>query len=216
MNASGVVYLPFGRNRQFLSGVNRWVDEAINGWEISPLMSYYSGFPWRPYDPDGNWEVNTNAPMGVKHTTLPADGSHNYKRIRGVTPCVGYRNSDTGAVVPSPAATAAGCSSIQYVYAGSYAAPRNVVDFGVTQPGAVKFDMSLAKNFSVPGISKSDLPEKMNLQLRLDMLNAFNHANWDGGYDNGPWDLDWGTIKKGPWSPSNQPRYLQLSARLNW
>lgn len=215
INASGVVYLPFGRNRQFFSGVNRLVDEAINGWEISPLMSYYSGFPWRP---SGTWEWNTNAPMGASHKTLPVDGSHNYRRVRGVTPCVGYRNSDTGAIIPSPAATAAGCANnIQYVQAGSYAVPRNVVDFGVQELGAVRFDMSIAKNFSIPGTQRILFSNNTKLQLRLDMLNALNHPNWDStGYNNSPSSINWGTISKGPTSPNNNPRYLQLSSRLTW
>jgi hypothetical protein len=214
INASGVVYLPFGRNRQLLSHVNRLVDEAINGWEISPLMSYYSGFSWRP---GGTWEWNTSAPMGIKHKTLPADGSHNYSRIQGVTPCVGYRNSDTGAIVPSPAATAAGCANnIQYVQAGSYAVPRDVVDFGIKQPGATQFDMAISKNFSVPGLPKMIFSDKTNLQLRMDMLNALNHPNWDYGYNGDPTSINWGTISKGPSSPNNNSRYLQLSGRLSW
>ena len=213
INVSGVAYLPFGRNRQYFSNVNRLVDEAINGWEISPLMSWYSGFPWRP---GGTWEWNTSAPMGVQQTTLPADGSHNFRRLRGVTPCVGYRNSDTGAITPSPAATAAGCSSIQYVQAGSYAVPHNVVDFGVTQPGAIHFDMAVAKNFSVPGLPKTIFSDNTRLQLRLDMLNVLNHANWDDSYNGTPSSIDWGTISKGPAAPNNTPRYLQLSFRLNW
>jgi Carboxypeptidase regulatory-like domain len=213
INFSGVVYLPFGRGRVLFSHANPWLDEAINGWEISPLMSYYSGFPWRP---SGTWEWNTNAPMGVSHVTLPVDGMHNYQRIRGVTPCVGYINSDTGAVIQSPAARAAGCTSIPYVEAGEYAVPRNVVDFGVTQPGGVKFDMAIAKNFTIPGAQKVGLSENASLQLRVDMLNAFNHPNFDEGYNGDPTSLDWGTIAKGPNGPTNNQRYLQLSAKVRW
>ncbi len=202
INLSGVAELPFGRGKALFSNANRWVDEAINGWEISPLMSYYSGFPWRP---GGTWEWNTSAPMGASHVTLPADGVHNYQRIRGVTPCVGYINSDTGAVIESPAAIAANCTSIPYVEAGEYAIPRNIVDFGVKQPGAVKFDMAIAKNFTIPGAQKAWLSDNTTLQLRVDMLNAFNHPNFDEGYNGDPTSLDWGTIAKGPQRPYQQP-----------
>lgn len=211
INFSGIAYLPFGRGRAFLSGANRWVDEVVNGWEFSPLVSYYSGFPWRP---GGTWEWNTDLPMGVDHTTI-SSGTRSFKRIRGVTPCVGYRNSETGAVVPSPAATAAGCTNILYVQAGSYATPRNVVDFGVTQPGAIKFDASIAKSFGVPGVGKV-LSENTKLQLRLDVLNVLNHPNWDMGYNGSPSSQDWGTISKGPSSPSNNQRFLQLSGKFSW
>ena len=230
---SGVGTLPFGRNRLLLSNANRFVDTIVNGWQIAPLYTYYSGFAWRPtdsggpqgtplYDTAGNWEmVSTGGPinksMGVSRTTLPPDGSHKDSRIRGVTPCVGYKDTDTGAIIPSPAATAAGCTNIEFVRTpNSYAVGRSNIDFGVRQPGAYKFDMAASKNFSIPEGSKIFLGSQMNLQIRVDLLNAFNHPSWDEGYNNDPTSIDFGTIGKGPNGPTNSPRYLQLSARLSW
>jgi hypothetical protein len=223
---SGVGYLPFGRGRLLLSKANTLVDEIVNGWEISPLFSYYSGFAWRPTDSGGssdsifnsagNWEMAStgeavNASMGVNHTILPPDSNHKGQRLRGVTPCVGYRDPDTGAVIPSPAATAAGCSSIQFVRmpTSGYSVGRANVDFGVRQPGA-------SKNLRIPGASKIHLSEGTSLQLRADLLNVFNHASWDESYNNDPTSLDFGTIGKGSSGPTNTPRYMQLSARVNW
>ena len=243
---SGVAILPFGKNRLLLSNVNRFVDEIVNGWEITPIYTYYSGFAWRPqdsggtkdsdgnnstlYDQAGNWEMAStggpiNKSMGVNHTILPPDGNHNYSRIRGVTPCVGYKDPNTGAVIPSPAATAAGCSSIDFVRApvgvganGSqtYGVGRQNIDFGVRQPGAYKLDIAASKNFSIPEASKIHFGDQANLQIRVDFLNAFNHADWDESYNTDPTSLDWGTIKKGPSGPNNEPRYLQLSGKLTW
>jgi hypothetical protein len=227
---SGVAVLPFGRNRLLLSNVNRVVDEIVNGWEITPLYTYYSGFAWRPtqsggsgepYDQAGNWEMASGGPvsqsMGVNHTILAPDGQHNYSRIRGVTPCVGYKNTDTGAIIPSPAATAAGCSAIQFVRApNSYAVGQRNVDFGVRQPGAYKLDIAASKNFSIPEASRIYLGDQAKLQIRVDFLNAFNHANWDNSYNNDPTSINFGTIRKGPDGPSNEPRYLQLSGKLTW
>ncbi len=229
---SGVAILPFGKNRLLLSNANRVVDEIVNGWEITPLYTYYSGFAWRPqdsggsnatfYDHAGNWEMAStggpiNKSMGVNHTILPPDSTHNYSRIRGVTPCVGYKNTDTGAIVPSPAATAASCSSIDFVRApNAYAVGRQNIDFGVRQPGAYKLDIAASKNFSIPEASKVHLGDEMKLQIRVDFLNAFNHADWDEGYNNDPTSIDFGTIGKGPSGPTNEPRYLQLSGKLTW
>jgi len=216
---SGVGILPFGRNRLLLSNANRVVDTIVNGWEISPLYTYYSGFAWRP---NGNWEMAStggpiNASMSVSHTILAPDSSHKNSRIRGVTPCVGYKDTDTGLVHPSPAATAASCSSIQFVTApNGYAVGRNNVDFGVRQPGAYRFDLALSKNFGIPEASRVFLGNGANLQIRADLLNAFNHADWDEGYNNDPTSIDFGTIGKGPNGPTNEPRYLQLSAKLSW
>ena len=134
-----------------------------------------------------------------------------------MTPCVGYKNTDTGAIIPSPAATAAGCSSIEFVRTpNSYAVGRATEDFGVRQPGATKFDLAVSKNFSIVEGSKLHLGDAMNLQIRADLLNAFNHPSWDEGYNNDPTSIDWGTIGKGPSGPTNAPRYVQLSARLSW
>jgi len=229
---SGVAILPFGRNRLLMSNANRVVDEIVNGWEISPVFTYYSGFAWRPqdsggsgstfYDHSGNWEMAStggpiNKSMGVSHTILPPDGQHKDSRIRGVTPCVGYKNTDTGDIIPSPAAVAAGCSSIDFVRApNSYAVGRQNIDFGVRQPGAYKLDISASKNFGIPEASRIFLGSEAKLQVRVDFLNAFNHPDWDEGYNNDPTSIDFGTIGKGPSGPTNEPRYLQLSGRLSW
>ena len=248
---SGVAILPFGKNRLLLSHVNRFVDEIVNGWEITPLYTYYSGFAWRPqdsggsydsdgnhstvYDHSGNWEMASGGPisksMGVSHTILPPDGNHNYSRIRGVTPCVGYETEVTSKAgitskVPmaSPAAVAAGCaasvtdvSNIQFFRtANSYAVGRQNIDFGVRQPGAYKLDIAASKNFSIPEASRIYLGDQAKLQIRVDFLNAFNHANWDNSYNNDPTSINFGTIRKGPDGPSNEPRYLQLSGKLTW
>ena len=229
---SGVGTLPFGRNRLLLSNANRFVDQVVNGWQIAPLYTFYSGFAWRPtdsggsqgvqlYDTAGNWEMATGGPitkaMGVSRTTLHPDASHKDSRIRGVTPCVGYRDTDTGVIHPSPAATAAGCSAIEFVRtANSYAAGRTNTDFGVRQPGAYKFDMAISKNIAIPEASRIFLGNDTKLQIRADFLNAFNHAAWDESYNNDPTSIDFGTIGKGPSGPNNTPRYLQLSAKISW
>ena len=216
---SGVAVLPFGRNRLLFSNANRFVDEVVNGWELAPLYTYYSGFAWRP---SGNWEMastggSIDRAMGVSHSILAPDGSHKDSRIRGVTPCVGYKDTDTGLIHPSPAATAAGCSAIEFVTApNSYAVGRQNVDFGVRQPGAYRFDLAASKSFSIPEGSKIFLGDGAKLQIRADFLNAFNHPAWDEGYNNDPTSIDFGTIGKGPNGPTNTPRYLQLSAKVSW
>ena len=75
---SGVGYLPFGRDRLLFSHASRWVDEIINGWEISPDYNYYSGFAWLLGSNGGPgseyWETASGGPitksMAVPHTFL--------------------------------------------------------------------------------------------------------------------------------------------------
>jgi hypothetical protein len=238
---SGVGILPFGRGRLLLSNANRLVDEIVNGWEVTPIYTYYSGFAWRPqdsggsgstfYDHAGNWEMASggpiNKPMGVSHKTLRPDGNHSYSRIQGVTPCVGYKTVVTnkdGSVTMTPYASPAGCaaditdvSKIQFFRtADNFAVGRQNIDFGVRQPGAYKLDIAASKNFNIPEASKIYLGDHTKLQVRVDFLNAFNHADWDESYNTDPTSLDWGTIKKGPSGPTNEPRDLQLSGKLTW
>lgn len=226
---SGVGYLPFGRGRLLLSRSNRTVDSIVNGWEVSPLITWYSGFPWRP---GGNWEMfgtgtAVNKSMGIVHAELPADNSHSYKRIRGVSQCVGALDTDSGTIAKTSELNPnmyngafSGCSSNTtptWVTApNGYAVQRVNIDFGVRQPGAIRFDVNAAKNIKIPEGSKFYLTDRTNLQLRIDMLNVMNHANWDEGYNSAPTSVDFGTISKGPSGPTNMPRYMQLSARLNW
>ncbi|MDR3738579.1 MAG: carboxypeptidase regulatory-like domain-containing protein [Terracidiphilus sp.] len=219
VTVSGVGYLPFGRNRLLFSNVNRVIDEIINGWEVSPLLNWQTGQAWNL---GSNWEsASTGEPvgkeMGVEHKILAPNATHSYQRIQGITPCVGTRDADTGAIIPGPAAVAAGCSEIKFVTsAGWYSKGRNNEDVGVSIPAFLKFDAAASKNFKIPGASKVYLSENASLQVRVDLFNVLNHSNWDEGYNNNPWSTNFGTIPKGPWGPTNLPRFLQLAARLTW
>ena len=103
------------------------------------------------------------------------------------------------------------CANCQFLFAR----PPNET-FGVRQPGAYTFNSSFSKNFHIPGATHVYLSEVTNLQIRVDLLNVFNHPNWDEGYNSTPSSIDFGTIGKGPSAPNNTPRYVQLSAKLSW
>lgn len=220
ISAAAVATLPFGRGHLLLSRVNPWVNELISGWQVSPLFTYYTGFAWIP----GNWttwEMASNGAdltrsMAVPHQLLPPDADHKYRRLRGVTPCVGYKDTDTGAIIPSPAAVAGNCSSIEFVTSpNGYAVGHNNESFGVREPASSTFNASFSKNFQIPGTSRF-LSDDANLQLRLDMFNVLNHPNWDESYNDDPTSIDFGTITEGPSGPTNLSRELQLSAKVSW
>lgn len=212
---SGVMELPFGRGKMLFAHVNRGVDEIINGWQVSPLLVYNTGFPWRA---PGNWEwLNGATSMGVGHENLRPDATHDYYRIRGATPCVGYKDTDTGEIVPGGAAVAAGCKSLNFVTApNGYALPRNTVDFGIRQPGNLRFDAALSKSINLHEAVGVIFPQNTHLVFRVDALNVLNHPSWDDGYISNLNNINFGTIEKGPESPSTLPRYLQLSAKVSW
>lgn len=206
---SSVYYLPVGRGKALLGHTNHFVDAVVGGWEISPLYVFTSGKPWSP---GGNWETTT-ANIGVSAYDLPADATHSYKRRRGVTPCVGYKDIDTGAFTAGPSYIAAGCTAPALVRQpntanGGYSIKPNVVYWGVRVAPVQEFDASLSKRFA--------WNEKLTLQTRLDAFNVLNHPNFNNGFNNDPTSVDWGTFSKGPSGPGTPVRDLQISGKLIW
>ena len=210
MTFSAVYYFPVGRGKTFLSHTNRLVDAVVGGWQISPLYIYRQ---WYPFSPGTNWEQL--GPIAVKpHDLQPDSIGHTYKRLQGVTPCVGYHDANTGVIHYGPGAIEAGCTSLALVRtAGGFTPNRNVVYWGVRLPANHQFDVSLSKRFAV----KPD--SRVNLQLRLDAFNALNHPNWTYGnnYSTDPTNDNFGTIQKGPSSPGGElPRDLQISGKITF
>lgn len=215
LSFSSVFYVPVGRGKTLLGNVNRLVDAAIGGWEISPLYVYTEGVPWTNGTPGANNNWIVNSPVGIKAHDVQPNATHAYKRLQGVNPCVAYETNQTiGGVsqtvlVNGPTYTEFGCTSPALIrLAPSYSVVHNVVYYGVRQGSTHEFDASISKRFA--------WNEKANLQLRLDAFNILNHPNWSGSYNNDPTSIYFGSLRKGPDSPSNLPRDLQLSGKLIW
>jgi len=219
LTLSGIYYLPFGRGRTFMGHTNRLVDAAVGGWELAPYYVYTQGVPfsWSPgTGTNNNFYVLSS--LKVNQHDLPIDSSHNYKRLRGVSPCVGYEDPDKGAaqINPGPSYTAAGCTSYALVRAaGAYSVAHNIVYTGVRLPNNHQFDASASKRLA--------FNERVNLQLRIDAFNVLNHPNWSqpGGtgannFGTDPTKDSWGTITKGPTGPENFSRELQLSGKITF
>ncbi len=210
---SSIVYVPVGRGKAILGHTNRLVDAAVGGWEISPLYVYTSGVPWTPGTPgsSNNWVLNSSA--GITAHDVQPNATHAYRRLQGVTPCVAYETNQTiGGVsqtvlVDGPTYTEFGCTRPVLIrQAPNYSVVHNVIYYGVRQGSTHEFDASLSKHFS--------WNEKLNLQLRLDAFNILNHPNWSGSFNNDPTSTYFGSLRKGPDSPSNLPRDVQLSGKL--
>jgi hypothetical protein len=204
---SSVYYLPFGRGKTFLGHTNRLVDAAVGGWEVSPLYIYTQWYPWSP---GSNWEILS--PIAIQRRELPVDGTHSYKRLQAVTPCVAYKNTDTGVITDGPSYTENNCTAPALIRTpNGYAVQHNVNYTGVRLPGNHQFDVSLSKRFA--------WNERANLQLRLDAFNVLNHPNWtyNSSYSNDPTSDNFGTIQKGPSAPNGSaPRDLQISGKITF
>ncbi|MGA7342557.1 MAG: TonB-dependent receptor [Terracidiphilus sp.] len=75
LNAYGVYALPFGRGKQFASGVSKGVDEAIGGWQTALDLTFRSGFAIQPAGPDDSGTTSVNprpdCAVGVATYTSP-------------------------------------------------------------------------------------------------------------------------------------------------
>jgi hypothetical protein len=143
-----VYELPVGRNKQFLSNMNKVANEIIGGWQVSGISTYQSGVPFSvsfavPSNYTGWWGGRAD-------------------RVAGSD---AYSNQGSGHDI---------ISGVPWFNPAAFAPPTpwtwgNSARNSVWGPGLWNWDISLSKSFS--------LGERVRLQLRGDGLNAFNHFN---------------------------------------
>ncbi len=228
---SAVYRLPVGRGHTFLRNSNRIVDGVIGGWEIAPLYIFQVGAPWGV--PGTSAFVagvgGGGASVAILHNpkiTRSIDPNTGY--IRGLAPCteqwVAPNTPTDGGFIGNPSLTdwavepilpsaygySGNCSQANFRAAPSqgYVVEPNVVFTGVRLPNYQQFDVNLSKNFPIT--------ENMKLQLRLEAFNLFNHPLWQDGYDGDVTSPTFGEIPRGQWGQSNNPRQVQIGAKLIW
>jgi hypothetical protein len=146
LSAYAVYDLPFGRGKMLAGNVNKVVDEVIGGWEVSPIVSFRTGFPLPVYgasDQSGTFSrgarADCNSIPSVTDTPIAGIGTQWFTNNGNFTnPAVG---------------TFGNCSP----QLGS-----------LRSPHYTDVDLSLHKNFQ--------LTERFRLQFRTDFVNAFNHV----------------------------------------
>ncbi len=148
----------------------------------------------------GGWQVSgiftarTGGPLYITQTSAIENSRPDYIGGRAVDPdyrqTLQYLNPAAFAKVPL------GATSKATVRPGS------VGNGGFRGPGAWSIDLGIAKNFS--------LDERLKLQVRSDMFNAFNHTNLAGLSTNIN-DQFFGQLLS-----TTGARVIQLNARLSW
>ena len=123
---AGTFELPFGHGKQFLSGVNKWVDLAVGGWKFNDITVIQNGGPLAVT------QTNSNSTLGnsAQRPTL----------VPGVDPC--YSGAPEGRLAHyfNPAAFSV---TPQFAYGNQ---PRSISCKG---PGYLNSDLSLNKDFHV-------------------------------------------------------------------
>lgn len=158
--------IPLGRGRQFLAGAPGFLNHIISGWTVNGIFNYQSGEPF-----------SVNAGSAASGIGLTASNTHVARAdIVGPTPVTTLLHSSnvTGPVVFDAKGFVNNC--VETSNGGKFCIPapgkngnqgRNIFN----SPAYWNIDFGLLKHFSVT--------ERVKLQFRMEMFNAFNHVNFE-------------------------------------
>ena len=190
-SATGVLALPFGRGQEYLSRINRVMDEAIGGWKLSTAIVAYSGFP----------ETITGG--SNNSNSYGSNRVNQYRRLK----VAGRSNENWFGTDPS--ATQCKTAGVDNGIC-AFGVPANNV-FGTSRNGAVhgpgflNTDLSAFKDFHIT--------ESQSVGFRFDAFNAFNVVSY-GNPDTGIGDSTFGNVSLQ--TPRSTERHLQFSAHYRF
>jgi Carboxypeptidase regulatory-like domain len=153
LSAYAIYDLPFGRGKMLAKNANGAVNGAIGGWELSPIVSWRSGWPLPVYGADDNSGTFSRGARADCSGTIPAI-------INTTLPGVGrqwFSNSVSNPAFTNPAPGTFGNCSPQLS--------------GLRSPRYFDTDLSLHKDFP--------MGERFRLQFRSDFVNLFNHVQYN-------------------------------------
>lgn len=196
-SATGVYALPLGRGQQYLSSVNRGVDEAISGWKLSTAIVGYTGFPQTAtYGPGNNSQSYGNARPNQYRQLKIVDRSVNnwFGTDPSAIPCLtpGVDNGTCAFGAPAP---------------NAFGTARNG---SLRGPGYYNTDLSAFKDFHTF--------HEQTVGFRFDAFNAFNIASY-GNPDTSITDYltgNWGNISNQGTPTRSTERHLQFSASYHF
>jgi hypothetical protein len=146
VSAYAIYDLPFGRGKMLGKNVNGVVNGVIGGWEVSPIVSFRTGWPMPVYgaaDNSGTYSrgarADCNGVPSIVNTFIPGIGRQWF--------------NNTGQFTNPAAGTFGNCSP-------------QLSD--LRSPHYSDVDLSLHKDFLIT--------ERFRLQFRSDFVNAFNHV----------------------------------------
>ena len=149
VSAYAIYDLPFGRHGMFGKGVNSAVNGVIGGWQVSPIVSFRTGWPMPTegaVDQSGTYSrgirLDCSGVPSITNTFLPGIGRQWFV--------------NDGQFTQPAAGTFGNCSP-------------QLSD--LRSPHYSDVDLSLHKDFP--------LTERFRLQFRSDFVNAFNHTQYN-------------------------------------
>ena len=224
IKVTGMVTLPFGEGKKFLSSTNRFTKRLVSGWEwttffLDPLSGYPQPLP-------------SNAIM-LKDPRTPGGGFSGHvdwsaPQVRYWNPCV-LRLFDADSthpqpyIQPTPASLSLGCGSDYSSNWGSYAwlmyptgyAPR----YTPYRSGQIRKHHALQMDVSL--IKRTKLTERTSFEVGFEAFNFLNH-NYFGRTDasTDPSSVNFGSVFPGNVNNVNnqniQPRFMQVRFKFYW
>ena len=146
ISAYAIYDLPFGRGKMLGKNANRMVNGVIGNWEVSPIVSWRTGWPLPVYgaqDESGTFgrgaRADCNGVPSITNTFIPGIGRQWF--------------NNTGQFTNPAIGTFGNCSP-------------QLSD--LRSPHYSDVDLSLHKDFPIT--------ERFRVQFRTDFINAFNHV----------------------------------------
>ncbi|MGI9036645.1 MAG: carboxypeptidase regulatory-like domain-containing protein [Pyrinomonadaceae bacterium] len=188
---SGVYELPFGRGRQFFSNWNRVVDTLFGGWQLSAVYEWQSGEPLILQNVFYNGDITQ-----LKDVL----GQHDSQGRRYGVDIPAFDTS--GFLLSTGSALSFGNNYTVSSQNTLRSLPYTLNNFR-NQPFK-KFDLGLTKNFR--------FNERMNLQVRVEAINALNYVYLGNGLQLSSTSTSFGYVS----GQRNLPRDIQLGARFTF
>jgi len=149
VSAYAIYDLPFGRHGMFGKNVNSVVNEVIGGWQVSPIVSFRTGWPMPTQgavDQSGTYSrgirLDCSGVPSITNTFIPGVGRQWF--------------ANDGQFTQPAAGTFGNCS------------PQLS---NLRSPHYSDVDLSLHKDFPIT--------ERFRVQFRTDFINAFNHTQYN-------------------------------------
>ena len=149
ISAYAIYDLPFGRGKLLAKDANRTVNGVIGGWQISPIVSFRTGWPMPVNGAQDNSGTFSRGPR-ADCNGIPSIAN---TMIRGIGD---QWFNNTGQFTQPALGTFGNCS------------PQLS---GLRSPHYSDVDMSLHKDFPIT--------ERFKLQFRSDFINLFNHVQYN-------------------------------------
>ncbi|HEV8188838.1 MAG TPA: TonB-dependent receptor [Pyrinomonadaceae bacterium] len=154
--------VPLGRGKRFLGSSHGIVNQVIGGWTINSIFTVMSGEPFAvrsgSFTANGSHESRAGVQIPIKPQLqeLPGQTFAGPVLFKPVTLTTCGVDLSQAFCLPAP---------------GQEGAGRNIF----TAPSYWNVDLGFIKTFAIT--------ERVNLQFRTEMFNAFNHANFDNPRD---------------------------------